>query len=393
MPPELDDRPTDASAGRPRRPSLSSIAIGGAWGYIGRKFTDAALELGLDTTVYDPGEPPDDAPLDRIARVLDGEAFYRAPADLYHLALHPEHRALALEILLERSRSEPILILNEKPMAHPEEPAACQELIDAVSASGAVMFFDFPELFDPMTRRITEFLGGFDSVAIRDIQVQRSKDREARDNPRNRKRMVHIQYQEAVHCIAFALNLLAHCRGGAAQACDDGVSVQARSQPYDPPNPEDYAYVVDGRCDYEIDFGEASLRGCTNFKSGAPWEKSRVIRGTGDGRDFTIEADYLEGAKYLRIDGRDQSMDPEGSSYTGVLETMGEWTAVQTAPELMTGLYPHPAFTRLTYQLSSLLWRSCHDEAPARVADTAGLIGFEAGFAEAAEGFPRYGTT
>ena len=388
----MRSRSRDAGTGPQGQSPLASIAIAGAWGYIGRKFTDAALELGLDTAVYDPGAAPPDAPLDRITRIEDGDTFYRIPADLFHLALHPEHRTMALTILLERSRTEPILILNEKPMAHPEEPQACREIVDAVAESGAVMLFDFPELFDPMTRRTTEFLTQFDAVAIHDIQVQRSKDREARDNPRNRKRMVHIQYQESVHCIAYALNLLAHCSGSAEAVCADGVSAEARSEPYDPPNPEDYAYVVDGRCDYEIGFGEAVLRGCTNFRSGAPWEKSRVIRGTGDGRDFTIEADYLEGAKYLRIDGRDQGMDPDGSSYTGVLEAIGEWAAGDSAADLMTGLYPHPDFTRLTYQLSSLVWRSCYEGRCLRVSDAEDLVDFSARFAEAAAGFPRYGS-
>lgn len=369
---------------------LRSIAIAGAWGYIGRKFTDAALELGLQTLVMDPGVPPADVPLDRITRLQEAEALYRSPADLFHLALHPEHRALGLEILLGRSRSEPILILNEKPMAHPEEPEACQALIDAVANSGAAMLFDFPELFDPLTLRITEFLAQFDHVTIHDIQVQRSKDREARDNPRNRKRMVHIQYQESVHCIAFALNLLAHCRGSAEAVCDGGVCATARAQPYDPPNPEEYAYVVDGRCDYELGLGDAVLRGCTNFKRGATWEKSRLIRGTGDGRDFTIEADYLEGAKYLRLDGRDQGMDPAGSSYTGVLETLDGWLAAGGPEPLKTGLYPHPAFTRLTYQLSSLVWRSCHEGRRLEVGNADELIGFQAGFAAAARQFPRY---
>ncbi|MFH1568183.1 MAG: hypothetical protein ABIL09_09315 [Gemmatimonadota bacterium] len=94
---------------------MRSIAIAGAWGYIGRKLTDAALELGLETSVYDPGPPPPDAPLDRVTRLTDEEAFFRLPADLFHLALHPEHRGRALDILLGRARTEPILVLNEKP--------------------------------------------------------------------------------------------------------------------------------------------------------------------------------------------------------------------------------------------------------------------------------------
>ncbi|MFH1568184.1 MAG: hypothetical protein ABIL09_09320 [Gemmatimonadota bacterium] len=260
-----------------------------------------------------------------------------------------------------------------------------------MSGAGAAMLFDFPELFDPLTLRILEFLAQFDRVAIHEIQVQRSKDREARDNPRNRKRMVHIQYQESVHCIAFALNLLAHCRGSVEAVFDGGVAAQATAVPYDPPNPEDYPYVVDGRCDYELALGGATLRGCTDFKRGARWEKSRLIRGLGDGREFVIEADYLEGAKYLRLDGVDQGMDPDGSSYTGVLTTLDRWVSTAGRDGLVAGLFPNPAFTRLTYQLSSLVWRSCFEGgARLQLGSASELVAFQAGFAEAASRFGRY---
>jgi hypothetical protein len=67
------------------------------------------------------------------------------------------------------------------------------------------MLYDFPELFDPLTARLLDFLAQFRSVQLTEITVQRSKDRENPANPRNYKRMVPIQYQETVHCIAFAL--------------------------------------------------------------------------------------------------------------------------------------------------------------------------------------------
>ena len=46
-----------------------SIAIAGAWGYIGRKFLDVALARGLATYVYDPGPEPQDVDLSRFTRV------------------------------------------------------------------------------------------------------------------------------------------------------------------------------------------------------------------------------------------------------------------------------------------------------------------------------------
>ena len=114
-----------------------SIAIAGAWGYIGRKFLDAALGLGLRTYVFDPGDPPDDVDLDSVTRVDDEDAFYALDADLFHLALHPEHRRRGEQILLRRAAREKILILNEKPMATPGDSQRCLEVVEAVERSGA----------------------------------------------------------------------------------------------------------------------------------------------------------------------------------------------------------------------------------------------------------------
>ena len=52
--------------------------------------------------------------------------------------------------------------------------------------------------------------------------------------------------------------------------------------------------------------------------------------------------------------------------------------------------YPNLAFARLTYSLSSLLWRSCHDCAPVAVRNADDLLTFDAGFAAASATFPRY---
>ena len=55
-----------------------SIAIAGAWGYIGRKFLDVALARGLTTYVFDPGPRPADLDPARFTRVADEAEFYRA---------------------------------------------------------------------------------------------------------------------------------------------------------------------------------------------------------------------------------------------------------------------------------------------------------------------------
>ena len=367
-----------------------SIAIAGAWGYIGQKFIEAGLFLEYDVYAFDPGPVPDHLNSDRITRVEDEQAFYALDADLFHLALHPEHRSTALDVLLPRAASESIHILNEKPMASPEHPETCQALVDRVSQSDAALLFDFPELFDPITSRIFEYLDAFDSLQIREVRIQRSKDREDRTNPRNEKKMVPIQFQESVHCLAFLLNLLARQAGSVADALRSGLTMRASSDPYDPPNPEAYDYVVDGRCDFDMRIGDVAVIGHTDFKRNAPWRKERIIRGVGDGKPFEIQVDFLEGAKYLMINGEDQSMQPWGSSYAAVLE--GYDTLVKQTPidRLMNGVFPNPAFARYTYQMSSVLWRACRDGEEISLAGADDLLGFDAGFAAEMPRFGKY---
>jgi predicted dehydrogenase len=354
-----------------------SIAIAGAWGYIGRKFLDVALARGLTTYVFDPGPLPVDIDPARLVRVADEAQFYELPADLFHLALHPEHRRL--DLLL--ARREPLLILNEKPMALPERPGLCREIVEAVDRSPAVVLYDFPELFDPLTARVLDVLHGFRDVRLTEFLVQRLKDREDPANPRNFKRMVPIQYQESVHCLAYVLYLTASVTGSAPSALADGVRVTARSDPYEPPNPEAYPYPVDGRCQFRVSLGDVKVEGSTDFKRGAPWAKRRFVRGVGDGSPFEIEVSYLEGAKSLRINGTDQPCDPKSNSYEHVLATATRWARQFTRPQLMEGLFPNPRFTRLAYQLSAALWRSSRDRSELAFRSADELESWDASFA------------
>jgi hypothetical protein len=367
-----------------------SIAIAGAWGYIGGKFLDASLALGLQAYVYDPGQPPADFDLSRVIRVANEQEFYRLNADLFHLAIHPEQRRTGLAALLERASTEPTLLLIEKPMAPPERPEECRQIIDAVNTSKAIVLYDFPELFDPMTHRILDFVSGFGHVKVTSIFVQRSKDREDPANPRNCKRMVHIQYQESVHCLAFALNLLATVRGGIESVFANGLSVAARSEPYVPPNPEIYPHVVDGKCDFVLALGDVRITGCTNFKQGEDSTKRRIIEGVADGKPFAIDVDYQEGRKRLTINGKIQNFHRAADSYRSVIKTLGQWRRNVGPEQLMRGIYPNPEFARLTYQLSGALWRSSWDNAKIEIASLEKLKTFDAGFAAAIQKMPRY---
>ncbi|MBX6312338.1 MAG: hypothetical protein IRY99_05375 [Isosphaeraceae bacterium] len=363
-----------------------SIAIAGAWGYIGRKFLDVALGHGLTTYVYDPGPPSHDIDLRRLTRVADEAAFYRLEADLFHLAVHPEHRRL--DLLL--GRREPLLILNEKPMASPEHPEHCQQVLDAVAASPAVVLYDFPELFDPLTARILDYLAAFRDIRLTEFFVQRSKDREDPANPRNYKRMVPIQYQETVHCLAFVLYVLGALRGGVPGVLADGIRLLGQSAPYAPPNPDAYPYVVDGRCRFRASLGEVRVEGYTDFKRKAAWAKRRIIRGLGDGEPFEIDVSYLEGRKHLRINGVDQPCNPTANSYEQVLATAIRWARQVDRPRLMEGHFPNPRFTRVTYQLSGALWRSCHDRKEVAFASAEQLDTWDGDFASQIPHLPRY---
>jgi hypothetical protein len=136
--------------------------------------------------------------------------------------------------------------------------------------------------------------------------------------------------------------------------------------------------------------GEVTIRGLTDFTKGAEWCKRRMIKGVGDGRPFTIEADYLEGEKYLIIDDVDQGIDPRASSYENIISTLGQWRERNGDEELRSGVYPTAPFAQLTYQLSSALWKSSQEGATIELASIAALRAFDAGFASAVPSFERY---
>lgn len=344
----------------PHHGALRSIAIAGAWGYIGQRFLNAALDLGLDISVYDPAPPPPDTDAERIKPAVDEALFYRQNADLFHLALHPQHRAPALARLLERTRrGEEITVLCEKPVARPEEPSECEDVFSIANEPGLFLFYDFPELFDPQTRRVHEFLASFKEVRIDEVWLWRSKDREDPANPRNYKVMVPIQYQESVHCIAFILDLLARC-GGASSPWQGGVDARGASRPYHPPNPEQYPHVVDGACSGELTFGPTAVHLETNFSQGAPFTKRRRILGVGDGNPFEITAEYLEGHKWLCINGQEQAVAENSNSYACVLKQLWEWRGSLGQAELNRGLYPNARLAHDAYLISALLWNACY---------------------------------
>ena len=340
--------------------AFGSVAIAGSWGYIGRKLLDAAIDLDLTVYAFDPGVMPSDLDASRVVRIEDESGFYQVPADFFHLAIHAEHRQYGFARLLERAKYESIVMLIEKPMALPERPQDCDEIMAAVEPSSAMIFYNFPELFDPLTQHVWQFLATLSDVQISDVFVQRSKDREDPANPRNYKKMVSIQYQESVHCLAFVLSLLAWLQGSFSSALASGAQIVATSQPYVPPNPEDYPQPVDGRCEYSLQLGKTHVQGLTDFKRNAVATKRRIIRGMADGQPFEIDAEYLEGRKHLLINRQRIDIDSAASSYAAIVESMLRWRHDFRPVAVREGIYSNPRLAHLAYQLSSALWKSAH---------------------------------
>ncbi len=356
-----------------------SLAVAGGWGYIGRHFVDAAAALDIPVYVRDPGPIPVGVNRDRVTVMPDDDSFYALPADFFHIALHPTVRRLALRHLADRFvRGDRFMVLNEKPMAAPECPGECVELRNLVDSTGMSMLFDFPELFDPMTLRVREFLNSFNEVRIDEMRMTRSKDREDPANPRNYKIMVPIQYQETVHCLAWVFTCLAEARGGLDRVWDGGVTVEGTSVPYHPPNPGAYPYPVDGRFAGNLHLGGCTVYLLTDFTGNAPRTKRRTVRGVGDGRPFVIEAEYLEGHKFLAIDGRDIGFAQDANVYQSVIRQAWKW---HLNPCLDTPtLHPTPAFAHRTYLLSAMLWDACHLAGPRSVGNLRDFLDYTPGF-------------
>ena len=128
-----------------------------------------------------------------------------------------------------------------------------------------------------------------------------------------------------------------------------------------------------------VELGRLTVEGITNSKRGAAWSQRRILRGRADGQPFVIDADYLEGSKYLRINGVDQRWDATCSSYEAILSTPDQWRTDVPATTLLRGVYPNPRLAWLAFQLSGALWKSSHEERPIQVADLVALKMFDSG--------------
>ena len=347
----------------------ASIAIAGINGYIGQLIYNAAVEVGVSNIFgFDPGPRPAAFRYsDRLTMIRREEQFYELDADLFHIATHPDRRQ-GVYRLLERGRHVTI----EKPMAHPAQPAECRRLSEAARRSRATVLFDFVELFNPhsfLIRDMLRRLAGFHDFRIMRVRCERSKDREDPWNPRNRKVIVPIQYQETAHCLAMLLFVTDRC-GSFAEAFPRGMTVTASSAPYVPPNPEDYRYgVVDGKVTGELRVGEMTVSICTDFKrrGGAPF-KCFSVEGVANRGAFRVESVFDGTHEHVLLNGKVVASADGGNRHQDIIRQGWRWHREQSP-----GPRPDAGFASLVFGLSAALWASCHEGREVRVNTEADL--------------------
>lgn len=289
----------------------------------------------------------------------DAAAFYALPAPFYHLALPPAHRDAAFAGLSARpTRDGNLLVLVEKPLAPPFDREGALRARDTTAALPGTVLFDFIELYRPLTGTVLDYLSSFRRCRIHEIALTRTKDREDPAVPRNHIVTLPVQYQETVHCAAWALACLEHVGAGLPES--GTVEAWGTSAPYTPPNPERYPEAVDGFFEGGVALGETRVTFLTDFRRGTPRSQYRRVVGEGDGRSFILETEYLPGAAWLKINGESAPLPREDTPHLEALR--GAWRyhcdRVNGRPRQFP--LPGPAFAHRTWIVSSLLWNAAH---------------------------------
>ncbi|NLV40952.1 MAG: hypothetical protein GXY15_06965 [Candidatus Hydrogenedentes bacterium] len=336
-----------------------ALAVAGGWGHIGGCFARAALGAGVRVFVHDPGPRPQDEALADAVEVRAAEEFYALPVPFYHLALQPAHRDTAFSLLAARpEEAGNPLVLVEKPLAPPFDRERALRARDTAASLPGTVLFDFIELYRPLTRTVFEYLSSFQHCRIHEIALTRTKDREDPAVPRNHIVTLPVQYQETVHCAAWALACLEHVSAGLPE--NGAVEAWGTSAPHSPPNPERYPEPVDGFFEGGIALGETRVTFLTDFRRGTPRSQYRRVVGEGDGRRFVLETEYLPGAAWLKINGESVPLPREDSPHLEALR--GAWRChldrMNGTPRHMP--LPGPAFAHRTWLVSTLLWNAAH---------------------------------
>ena len=234
------------------------------------------------------------------------------------------------------------------------------------------MLFDFVEVFNPHSfqiRGMLRRLAGYRDFRITQVRCERSKDREDPRNPRNRKVIVPIQYQETAHCLAMLL-FVTDRRASFAEAFPQGMTVAASSAPYDPPNPEDYRYgVVDGKVTGEIRAGGMTVSICTDFKRRGGCRSSASASRVSPTGVPSASSSIFDGTRErVLLNGKVVASAGAGNRHQDIIRQAWRWHREQS-----TGRRPDADFAWLVFGLSSALWASCHQGHEMRIDSEAEL--------------------
>ncbi|NEO55960.1 MAG: hypothetical protein F6K54_24565 [Okeania sp. SIO3B5] len=358
-----------------------SIAIAGIYGYIGNLIYQAALELGIRKVYgFDPGvEPNNFLYSPQLEMLTNEEYFYNLNADLFHIATHPNIRYGIFKLLTRK-----IKINVEKPVCHPAYPQEALKLIEAVKNSASTVYFNFVEVFNPRTFKIIEILDDFrqyNDFKLNYIYSERAKNREYKDNERNYKVIVPIQYQETCHCLAMALYILTpgYCFKNLFR---NGIKVKAFSEKYNPPNPQDYKYgEVDGKVIGQIRMDNLLIEIYNDFKRkdlSRPLKKF-LIQGVANNQPFVIKQVYDGFQEYLLLNDHLVEEKEEQNRHKNTITY--SWYLHQKST--LFRLKPDVEFAWLVFRLSATIWQSCFENRTVEIKTEKDMI-------EAVEFYPKY---
>lgn len=356
------------------------IAVAGAAGYAGSHMTSGLISLARrmedieEIILHDPNGIPAELKAEGLVRVVSSSReLLESKADIYHLALHPKHRNEYLEALLPSGAA----ILCEKPMSGASSAGRCEYLIRKAGEHDTILLCNYILPHSRITERILDFLTQYDDLAIQSFEASFQKNRESRHPmhvSRNSCVMETIEIQEVGHPLALFLYIMAKVYGKQtdfASLFPNGASIKARSKPYDPPNPRAYSHVVNGYIDGEISTEDTRIGIMVNFKRFDGWnptqlEKKILIKGRGNGRQFTIEADYLPGAEYLIIDGVRQELGKVAAYEDIWSRTLRDFRAIMDNKK---GTFIDANFAHLVYQLGMAMWFSASQRGEIYIGD------------------------
>ncbi len=208
------------------------------------------------------------------------------------------------------------------------------------------------------------------------------KDREDPPSPATTGEWSSIQYQESATAWPSSSGSFAHLHGSAEAALADGLLLDARSEPYAPPNPE--ALPPSRRRPPRLH--PANRRSSTS--RAAPTSSQRP-RGPSAASSAALTATAgpsrstpptWRAASSCGIDGEARPCDPSADSYAQVLAAFGRWAGGADRESLMRGLYPNSAVhsARLSALLGDVAEQPESVRVPKRAATTTDLASYNA---------------